>query len=436
MFSRFAGKHIVLLQGPAGPFFRRFAEELRGYGAHVTKINFHAGDVFFFNGPESIPYTGTLAGFAEFFRNLCQTQSTQAIFLFGDCRPYHQAAKQVAKTLGIEVYVFEEGYLRPDYITLEFGGVNVHSSMPRDPRAYYEKKLPKPKDPEPVGHTFGYAAIYTILNALNATLYAKRFPHYRHHRDLNAFRQTGYWVKSGLRKKYFEWREAHLIEQICGEWSKRYFFVPLQVHLDYQIKNSRFSGVEEFIREVVASFARGASPQDRLILKHHPDDRPYRDYGALVSELAKFHALEGRLIYVHDLHLPTLLRHARGTVLINSTVGLSSLHHRTPVLALDKAVYCFMGLTKEMPLDEFWKAPPEVDYKAYLNARAWLVHYNQANGNFYKRVSRSAGPTGVVWPAGFWQGKQRFDQTREALGPQPETAAEPAPILDKSLAAE
>jgi len=41
------------------------------------------------------------------------------IILFGDCRPVHAAAIAIAKRHQIPHYVFEEGYLRPNWITLE-----------------------------------------------------------------------------------------------------------------------------------------------------------------------------------------------------------------------------------------------------------------------------------------------------------------------------
>jgi capsular polysaccharide export protein len=42
---------------------------------------------------------------------------------------------------------------------------------------------------------------------------------------------------------------------------------------------------------------------------------------------------------VHDLHLPTLLAHASGTVVINSTVGPSALHHKVPSKTTGSAFY-------------------------------------------------------------------------------------------------
>ena len=40
----FADKKVLLLQGPIGPFFYRFAKKLKQAGASVHKINFNGGD--------------------------------------------------------------------------------------------------------------------------------------------------------------------------------------------------------------------------------------------------------------------------------------------------------------------------------------------------------------------------------------------------------
>ena len=41
------GKRVLLLQGPNGPFFMRFAADLRQRGCTVTKVNFNSGDDLF-----------------------------------------------------------------------------------------------------------------------------------------------------------------------------------------------------------------------------------------------------------------------------------------------------------------------------------------------------------------------------------------------------
>jgi capsular polysaccharide export protein len=84
------------------------------------------------------------------------------------------------------------------------------------------------------------------------------------------------------------------------------------VHNDAQIRShSNYTSGEQFVREVVISFGRHAPEDTLLVVKHHPLDRGYSDYGRLLRMLSVELCLERRLIYVHDLHLPSLLQHAR-----------------------------------------------------------------------------------------------------------------------------
>ena len=55
----FKNKRILLLQGPLGPFFRRFAEDLSRLNTQVIKVNFNAGDELFYS--EGIIFTSLLS---------------------------------------------------------------------------------------------------------------------------------------------------------------------------------------------------------------------------------------------------------------------------------------------------------------------------------------------------------------------------------------
>ncbi len=112
----------------------------------------------------------------------------------------------------------------------------------------------------------------------------------------------------------------------------------------------------------------------------------------MLSELG----LQGRVFYVHDVCLPTLLKHAQGTVLINSTVGVSSLFHETPVITLGKAVYNLPGLTSQLSLKAFWRIRESVDVELFNSFRSYLISRNQLNGNLY-RVLSEASATGLIW---------------------------------------
>lgn len=396
MLSKLGFSRVLLLQGPMGPFFARLARELRALGVDVHKINLNAGDGFYY--PSGTAYRGDLVGWPGFLESYLREKRIDGVLLFGDGRPYHRAAIEVARALGIEVYVFEEGYLRPDWITLERQGVNGYSTLPRDPAFYAQVDDTLPRErPIPVGKTFRYGAWHSTIYSLAMTLGFFLYPDYVHHRPLNAWAETYRWLRGGVRKLWFKWKERNLLATLTRDHSKRFFLVALQVHCDYQLWHSKFRSVEEFIEHVVSSFAAHAPKENLLVIKHHPMDRPYRDYSAFMQELRVRYQLGSRLVYVHDLHLPTLLKHALGSVMINSTVGIQSLHVGTPVKVLGAAVYDMPGLTYQGPLDAFWSDQGTVDEQLYRRFRAYLLRTNQNNGNFYKRLPSVRTPTGVRW---------------------------------------
>lgn len=399
MAPDFGLKRVLLLQGPNGPFFRRFAAELRSRGVQVTKVNFHAGDAFFFPGPSALAFRGHAHEFPAWLEHLISEREIEGIYLFGDGRPFHRVALQIAERRRLPAYVFEEGYLRPDWITLEQDGVNGYSRMPRDPDFYrdFAGSYPPPGGHEHVGKTFGIGALYATLLAMAATTAFFRYPHYRHHRSINCWVQMALWVRGAFRKYWYRLLERRVLPALVGGAGRRYFLVALQVYCDYQIVHSRFGTVENFIEEVVRSFAESAPADSSLVFKHHPMDRAYRDYGRLLRGLAKRHGLAERVIYVHDLHLPTLLRGAAGAVMINSTVGLQAISYGTPVKVLGAAVYDMPGLTFQGTLADFWRSPGSVDDQLYRAFRSYLLYTNQANGSFAKRLASVRSATGIRW---------------------------------------
>lgn len=414
----FGMKRVLLLQGPNGPFFYRLARELRGLGVEVTKVNFHAGDAFFFPDPGALSFRGKPGQVAAWLERIVDERSIQAVYLFGDGRPYHRIAIDIAHRKGLGVLVFEEGYLRPDWITVEEGGVNGYSRMPREPAFFrkFARQRRAIEGHEHVGQTFGIGALYATLLALAATLAFFLYPHYRHHRSINAWLQMCLWVRGAFRKYWYRFRERGMLQRLKRDRDHGYFLIALQVYCDYQIIHSRFKSVEQFIEEMIVSFAEHAPKDCLIVFKHHPMDRAYRDYGSLLRGLARRHALGDRVVYVHDLHLPTLLRHARGAVMINSTVGLQAISYGTPVKVVGDAVYDMPGLTYQGPLEEFWGHPGGVDDELYKAFRTYLLYTNQANGSFVRPLQTVRTPTGVRWfPGGALQGL-RGDRTETVQG--------------------
>lgn len=377
------GERILLLQGPMGNFFTRFARYLRAQGAEVSKINFNGGDWLFY--PTGDNYRGTVEAWPNFLRDYLSRNKIERIYLFGDCRCYHAEAGKLAKQMGVRVFAFEEGYIRPNYITLEEGGVNGHSSLPRDPDFYRARIGQLTEPPAQAANTsFGQMSRCAMIYYLAGTLLRPVYWNYKHHKSFSVLRKGKRWLHSGFRKLRDLRKDRAFTHRLSTELSGNYYLVPLQVFNDFQVtRHSRYADVRDFIREVVDSFARHAPKDTHLVFKHHPMDRGVRHYGRLLRELADAYSVAGRVHYTHEIHLPTALDHTRGVVVINSTVGLSALWHGAPVKTMGDAIYDMPGLTCQGGLDEFWNdvnSPQRHLLEAY---RAHVIEASQVNGSYY-----------------------------------------------------
>ena len=380
------GKRVLLLQGPVGPFFRRLAKRLRAAGAEVHKVNFNGGDWLFYPR-HALSWRGHPRDWPQFLARLLEERRIDMALLFGDCRPIHRVARAVAQRYGVKLGAFEEGYIRPNFITFEQFGVNGYSRLPR--RAEFYRHLPcRPATAErDVGSTFRYAAVWSVFYYLAAAVGRPWFPHYRHHRHL-ALSELFPWLRSAWRKALYRFRERAVPGLLTNALHRKFYLVPLQMSLDSQVRqHSDFRSVGRFIRHVVRSFAERAPADASLVIKHHPLDRGFHDYSRLIGRLREQFALGARLLYVHDQHLPTLLESMRGAVVINSTAGLSALSHNAPIKVCGVAIYDIRGLTFQGSLDTFWLEADSFrpDADLFRRFRAHLIERTQINGSFYAR---------------------------------------------------
>jgi capsular polysaccharide export protein len=175
------------------------------------------------------------------------------------------------------------------------------------------------------------------------------------------------------------------------------------------IEHSPYFDVPEVIHDVMDSFAVHSPPAMSLVIKHHPMERAHRDYTRLISDLARKLDLRDRVLYVHDLHLPTLLKHARGVVTVNSTTGLQAMYHGTPVCVLGESLYALPGLVHIGGLKTFWHSPGEVDPALYRRFRAHVVKLTQLNASFYAEAPVLNFPSADPRPAsrGVVMGQQK-----------------------------
>ncbi|MBV5330795.1 MAG: capsular biosynthesis protein [Chlorobium sp.] len=394
----FSGKRILLLQGPVGPFFRRLASDLRNVGAEVFKVNFNAGDWLFYP-KDALNYRGGMERWPAEIECLLKRLRIDLLMLFGDCRPVHRIAHAAASRLGIEIGVFEEGYIRPNYVTLERDGVNGYSLLSNEFHRHIQSAPVEVPEERQVGKTFWPMVLWGFLYFTAGGLGFLFFPHYRHHRPLSVLEALP-WIRSVWRKYWYAIREKGVLDELTERWHKRYYLVPLQVHNDAQItEHSGFGDIESFITAVISSFARYAPKGTVLVFKHHPMDRGYQDYSALIRQSSERERIGSRVYYLHDQHLPTLLKHALGVTVINSTVGLSAVHHGVPTKVCGSAIYDREGLTSRKSLGEFWKyaKTEKPDPVMYNRFRAHLIVSTQLNGSFYKLLTHTGLRCGLLW---------------------------------------
>ena len=372
---------VLLLQGPLGPFFEKFAAYLQDAGEIVHKVNFNGGDEFYNTGRYSQQhrFADTLEQWPAFLSDLIDSQHIEQVFVYGDCRQYHASAKAVCQTKNVRYFAFEEGYLRPNFITLEEGGVNGHSPVnPAAVRGY--RPIHKLPDEVELGsnfvNRFKFASVYYNSAVTKRWVYR----HYQHHRSFSPVYEAFCWLRSGFRKTKYKWTQRDLLDPILDQ---PFFLVPLQVHNDAQIlHHSPYESIEHFIEEVLTSFKNSGS-EAKLVLKHHPMDRGHTHYGSFIHRIARRLNLLERVVYLHDNHLPTLLKHCCGVVTINSTTALQAFYHGAPVKVLGDAFFDMDGLTDQNPLSEFWHCPQFIDMNLADRFRAYLIAHGQINGSYY-----------------------------------------------------
>lgn len=376
--------NIVLLQGPLGPFFADLADALVQQGAVVHRICFNKGDWHYAKADHVVNYTEGADTWPEWFAAYVAAHDIQAVVCYGDSRYYHRMARGICDAENIMFFACEEGYVRPGFVTFEEAGNNANSLFPDKFRT---GTLPEQKKPEPAKierifrHQFWFATIYYIVK--DWKLYG--FRHYKHHRRGNWASEMMAWLRAGFRKQFVtRFKEKGLTDRLIELHADNLFVVPLQVAVDTQmIYHSRFDSVEEFIAEVMQSFASHASEDAHLIIKHHPMDRGFNHYGRAITKLSKALDCEKRVTYAFDVDLAALLANAAGCVTVNSTVASQALEAGVPTITLGKSMLEKAGLTAVCTLDAFWQAVPAVDAVQIERFKDAVIMQTQIAGSFY-----------------------------------------------------
>jgi capsular polysaccharide export protein len=176
-----------------------------------------------------------------------------------------------------------------------------------------------------------------------------------------------------------------------------YFLFPLQLNSDAQIRDhSEFDDMAVAIARVMESFARHAPPESRLVIKNHPLDMGLVNYPGVIRRLEKRFDIPGRSLYMETGDLMALLRHAKGIITVNSTVGGLALECELPTIALSDPLYNLPGLTFQGSLDRFWQESGPPDTMLFQCFKKSVQYATQVNGGFYCRAGIELAVTNCV----------------------------------------
>ena len=301
-------RSFLFLQGVCSPFFFRLAKRLKEDGHQVYKVNFNAGDWLYWGGRPAWNYRGSVKELGEFLDDKYRTFGITDQVLFGDCRPVHRPAVDHGKAAEIRTHVFEEGYFRPHWVTLEREGVNGYSLLPRDPNWFREigPHLPTFGVGQPFPSSFTVRALHDIAFHLAGLWNPLFYPHYRTHAPVNAAVEYFGYARRLPLLRFSQSRDNAVVEKLVHA-ATPFYVLPLQLTSDAQIRDhSRFKDMPEVIEFVLESFARYAAVEAKLVIKNHPLDLGLMQYARMIRRLAVRYDVADRVIYLETADLECL----------------------------------------------------------------------------------------------------------------------------------
>lgn len=355
------------------------AAVLEARGAQVERMIFNAADAATWRRVGGRVFKG---GHDDWSARCAEIAADYTdVVVFGEGGPYNRAILGRVESLAARVWVLENGYFRPDWVTVELNGVNGSSRLPRF-RDGYAAPAPAVPTPRAVGrilpHHVANISLYHALQILGTPLFPRYGSHYSQSPLAQCLGHIRRYVSLSVRS-----RRGADTDLIAARGA--FFIACLQREGDAQLlRYSRLADNSAFLAEVLTDFARSAPADSRLVVKNHPLDPGLIDLRAVTRRLAKERGLEDRVDFIDGGNLAALCRASRGMVVNNSSAALSALGFHTPVKVLGDAFFDFDGLTHQGPLDTFWNAPTRPDAELFARFRAHVIAQTQVNGNYHE----------------------------------------------------
>lgn len=381
-------KTFLLLQGPIGSFFNDLAEELKAKNHDVFKINFWGADTVFF--PNGIKFDKNIEQWEKYVASFCIKNKITDIVLFGDRRPYHEKAINAVCKISesINIWVLEEGYFRPHWVTVDQYGSNFRSHIKTViNKTSKPKYYPLPEEQENI-QPWLKESLYTIFKYYLVGLATRSFyPNFKYHRIDHPLTELGGWVLNFLAtqlKIKDNKKQLSEAEHLLGN----HFVVALQLDTDAQIrKYSPFKNINELMELAISSFAKNAPHDKTLIVKSHPFDRNWIFREREFSNLTKKYNIEDRAAFINNCPASKITQDCQGVITANSSFALHALNKEIPVKALGDAFWNIKGVCDEQSLTKFWNNPIPPDREVFESLKEHIMK-TQLNGSFYSKEGR------------------------------------------------
>jgi capsular polysaccharide export protein len=377
--TRLAGRRFLIVSAPFGPFGGALAKVLEARGATVERMIFNAGDAMNWRRGGGVVFKGAPDDWAARLPTIAGAYTD--LIVFGEGGPYNRAVLNLATSMNARVWVLENGYFRPDWITVERDGVNGSSRLPRN-SASYAAPVPAHVEPWAVGKILPHHVVnisaYHLAQGLGRPLFPQQVSHYTASPLSQCIGHIRRYVSLAFRP-----RETADADVIAARGD--FFIVCLQREGDAQLlRYSQYPDNTAFLTAVMDSFAALAPADVRLVVKNHPLDPGLIDLSRVTRRLAETRKLQGRVDFIDGGNLAQLCRASRGMVVNNSSAALSALGFQTPVKVMGQAFFDFEGLTDQQALGDFWSAPQAPDAALFTRFRAHVIARSQVNGNFHE----------------------------------------------------
>ena len=394
-------RHFLFLQGPHGPFFYELSRLLQAAGHKVCRIGINRGDRHYWPDRATYEaYLGEMDDWETHLSDYLDRHSITDVVVYGDTRPIHDTAKALARARGIRIHCFEEGYLRPYWITYERDGANGNSrlmdlSMAEISALIDQPDAAQPEAPAQWGAIWRHIFYGSIYHA-NILFRNASYPNFKSHRAEGVFQEWMLHCKRLL---------VHPFGLIQRRWSTAqlmrlgapYHVALLQLGHDASVQDhSPMRSMEEFIDATVAGFAVGAPGHHQLVFKAHPLEDGREPVQQLVEAAASDHGISDRVWFIQGGKLGPLLDRASSAITVNSTAGQQALWRGLPLKAFGRAVYSRPEFVSDQPLADFFAKPTMPDQGAYRLYRQFLLETSQVGGGYYSADGRRIAKRRVV----------------------------------------